>query len=279
MQTSRAKTIRGLSIAVVILSAISIVGSLFCLVFLGVGGVALSDPELQGMVDSAIYVDPESAAEMERLNLDSSDVMGMMGVLLGLGSAYIIWAIICSIVSLIAGIMGIRNCDKIEKLGGTFGWAIAGAVVSFLYGNIITCVLLVISAVCISRDRKAATAIPYGQPAAYTQMNQPYYGAPQQPYAGQPQQPYVAQPGQPYGAQPAQAPYYGQQPMQAQAQPQQFQPQQPAAAQQPVQAQTAEPQPQPVEPQAEQPVEPQAAEPQAKQAEQPQAADEQGKQQ
>ena len=79
---------------------------------------------------------------------------------------------------------------------------------SFLYGNIIIMVLLIISAVCASKDRKAATAIPYGQPAAY-------YGAPQQPY-GMPQQPYGA-PQQPYAA-----------PQQPQAQPQQ--PQQPVDA-------------------------------------------------
>lgn len=251
MQNSRAKTIRGLSIAVVILSALSILGSLIGLMFLGVGGIAMSDPELQSTFDAAIYADPESAAAMEQSGLNSGDVMGIVGMIFGLGSAFVIWAIICSIVSLIAGILGIRNCDNTDKLGSTFGWAIAGAIVSFLYGNIITCVLLVISAVCISRDRKAATAIPYGQPAAYTQASQPYYGAPQQPYA--------AQPGQPYGAQPAQAPYYGQQPMQ----PQPAMPQQPAAAQ-PAPAQAAEAQPQPAQPQV---------------AAQPQAADEQGKQQ
>lgn len=201
MQNSHAGTIRGLSIAVIILSILSILGMIVSLLFLGVGGVALSDPELRDAASYSLSVDPESAYTMEQLGITEDDAFGLMGILLGLGAVYSFWGIICCIVSLIAGIIGLRNCKNTAKLGGVFGWAIAGAVMSLLYGNIVVMVLLIISAVCASKDRKAATAIPYGQPAAYYGAPQQTYGAPQQPY-GAPQQPYAA-PQQPQ-AQPQQ---------------------------------------------------------------------------
>ena len=206
MQPSHAKTIRGLGIAVVVLSALSILGFLLSLAFVGVGGAALNDPSIRDAANGAIYVDPESARAMEELGMTTDDAFGLMGILLGLGAAYIVWGIICSIIALIAGIICMKNSAETGKLGKVFGWSLAGAILSFLYGNLITMVLLIVSAVFASKDRKAATAIPYGQPNAY-------YAAPQQPYAA-PQQPYGAapQPQQPYGAAPQPQPYAAPQP-------------------------------------------------------------------
>ena len=212
MQTSHARTIRGLSIAVVILSILSILGLIFSLAFIGVGGAALGSEEVRGAASYSLSMDPDSAYTMEQLGITEDDAFGMLGFLLGLGAMYVFWGIICSIVTLIAGIIGMRNYDKTDKLGKVFGWSIAGAVMAFLYGNIITLVLLIIAAVCASKDRKASTAIPYGQPASYYSAPQPYaapqppYGAPQQPYAApqQPQQPYAAPQQQPQ--QPVEAP-------------------------------------------------------------------------
>lgn len=212
MQTSHARTIRGLSIAVVILSILSILGLIFSLAFIGVGGAALGSEEVRGAASYSLSMDPDSAYTMEQLGITEDDAFGMLGFLLGLGAVYVFWGIICSIVTLIAGIIGMRNYDKTDKLGKVFGWSIAGAVMAFLYGNIITLVLLIIAAVCASKDRKASTAIPYGQPASYYSAPQPYaapqppYGAPQQPYAApqQPQQPYAAPQQQPQ--QPVEAP-------------------------------------------------------------------------
>lgn len=212
MQTPHARTIRGLSIAVVILSILSILGLIFSLAFIGVGGAALGSEEVRGAASYSLSMDPDSAYTMEQLGITEDDAFGMLGFLLGLGAVYVFWGIICSIVTLIAGIIGMRNYDKTDKLGKVFGWSIAGAVMAFLYGNIITLVLLIIAAVCASKDRKASTAIPYGQPASYYSAPQPYaapqppYGAPQQPYAApqQPQQPYAALQQQPQ--QPVEAP-------------------------------------------------------------------------
>lgn len=205
MQTSHARTIRGLSIAVVILSVLSILGLIFSLAFIGVGSAALGNEEVRGAASYSLSMDPDSAYTMEQLGITEDDAFGMLGFLLGLGAVYVFWGIICSIVTLIAGIIGMRNYDKTDKLGKVFGWSIAGAVMAFLYGNIITLVLLIIAAVCASKDRKASTAIPYGQPASYYSVPQPY-AAPQPPYGApqQPQQPYAAPQQQPQ--QPVEAP-------------------------------------------------------------------------
>lgn len=201
MQTSHAKTIRGLSIATIVLSILSIVGLILCLLFLGVGGAALSDSGMRDSMSMSLEMDPEAAYAMENLGITSDDAFGIVALIFGLGIAYILWGIICSVVTLVAGIIGLRNCDSAAKLGKVFGWAIAGAILAFLYGNIVTLVLLIITAVCANKDRKAATAIPYGQPAAYYCASQQPYGAPPQPQYAAPQQPYAApqqqQPHQP----------------------------------------------------------------------------------
>ena len=131
MQTSHARTIRGLSIAVVILSVLSILGLIFSLAFIGVSGAALGSEEVRGAASYSLSMDPDSAYTMEQLGITEDDAFGMLGFLLGLGAVYVFWGIICSIVTLIAGIIGMRNYDKTDKLGKVFGWSIAGAVMAF----------------------------------------------------------------------------------------------------------------------------------------------------
>lgn len=208
MQTSHSGTIRGLSIATIILTILTILGLLLCLALLGVGGVAMNDPTVQNAASIELSGDADAMAAMAEMGLTEDDAFGMLAFVFGLGAAFIVWAIICCIIALIAGIKGLKAAKNSEKLGGAFGWAVAGAIASFLGGSIIVMILLIISAVCISKDRKAATTIPYGQPAAYygaPQQPQQMYGAPQQPY-GAPQQPYSApqQPADPAGQLPDQ---------------------------------------------------------------------------
>ena len=190
MPNSDARMVRGLSIAVLVLSILALAGSLLTIVFLGIGGAALSDPSIAGSAALELSNDPELGA----YNIDSAEVQYLAMLGLGLTGAFMGWIIVCSIVSLVAAILGMRNYGNVDKLGGAFGWAIAGAVFSLLCGNIITMALLIVSAVYINKLRKAPM-VPYGQP-------QPAYG--QQGYA--PQQPYQQQ------VPPAQQPQVQQQP-------------------------------------------------------------------
>ena len=65
MQNSHAGTIRGLSIAVIILSILTILGLIVSLLFLGAGGVALNDPELRDAASYSLSMDPDSTYTME----------------------------------------------------------------------------------------------------------------------------------------------------------------------------------------------------------------------
>ena len=175
MQNQNARVVRNLCIAALILSILVILGSLISVAFLGLGAAALNDPS----VTAAATYELETDGTLESYGLTGEDAVGLTAFVLGLGGMYFVWAIICSIVALVAAILGMRNYDKVDKLGGAFGWAIAGAVFSFLCGNLVIMILLIISAVYINKVRKAPM-VPYGQPQpqpVYTPYQQ---GAPTQ---------------------------------------------------------------------------------------------------
>ena len=124
-------------------------------------------------------------------------------MMVGLSFGYVL----CKVVCLVAGIIALRSCTNPAKLGGAFGWSIAAAIVSFLVGGMISMVLFIVSAVFVSRVRKAYAAAPMGaygyqQPQQYQQYQQPQQyqqgqQAPQQPInqqvPPQPQQPMQGQ--------------------------------------------------------------------------------------
>ncbi len=206
--SSDAKTVRGLSIAVVVLSALSILAVILGFAALAAFGVVANDPSFVSELDhelqeaaqgSTNYFDDDYAYYQA---LSGADVSSVLGVVLGLGAFALAWGFIGSVVPLISGILGIRNCARREKLNMTFVWAIVGAVAALLMGNLITMALLIISAVYLNRLKKAPVEQPpagYQPPYGY---GQPYGYNPQQPYGyGQQQPSNYANP--PYG----QAPY------------------------------------------------------------------------
>lgn len=202
MQESNARTLRGVSIAVVVLAVLAILTFLIGAIAVGIFGAIATDPSLYG---DGIAIDGYNHGRYDSLSPEG--VASIVGLSLGVAMALLVWCMLCAAVSLIAGILGIRNHDKPEKLGAVFGWSIAGAIVAFLSGRIVTTVLLVVAAVYAHKLRNPA-------PVAYAQP-QPMYGQPyqpQQPYAGQQQyvvpQPYAGQ--QPYADQ---QPYAVQQPV------------------------------------------------------------------
>lgn len=172
MYTNHAKAIKGLSIANIVLGVLGILGSLGGCAALGSSAAIVANSGYDYIpLDDGYYMDTAAAA-------------GLMGML----TIFAVFACIAAIFILVAGIVGVRNADKPEKLKGVMVWNIVGAVAG-LFGSWISLVLCIIVAVFANKDKNAYVSGSYGAPAA------PYgaYGAPVSPAApAAPQQPAVS---------------------------------------------------------------------------------------
>lgn len=202
MQTNHANTIKGLSIAVIIIAALGVLGSIIGMVMMG----AMA-PYMEYASTTLEYSDGYYSY--------SDDAMAAQ-ILMAVGSGMFGWVLICCALTLIAGIIALRNRNNPQKLGMVFGWAIVGAVFSFIGAGLITGVLMIIIAVFAYKDKQMVAA------GTYNQVAMPY-AAPAQPQAtvATPVQP-AAVPVQPTTAptQPSAAPFEptASQPMQPGAQ-------------------------------------------------------------
>lgn len=211
------RVVRGVSIAAIVLSALGILGGLVVALFMGIASTSLNDPavvnalvsELQSSSSSSAFdgsspystYDYSGMTQDEAMAVASASIFIMVGLSLGY--------VLCKVVCLVAGIIALRSCTNPAKLGGAFGWSIAAAIVSFLVGGMISMVLFIVSAVFVSRVRKAYAAAPMG---AYGYQQYQQYQQPQQYQQGQqaPQQPInqqvPPQPQQPMQGQSSAAP-------------------------------------------------------------------------
>ena len=254
MQSQDARTVRGLSIATVILAALGLLlwgANIIMLIFTG---AALTNPLFADWVDSnGPYYSSNGYYS------DYSSAVPFVGLSMGAVVLFLMPGIAFSVVTLIAGIKGMQNYDKPETYGNCFGWAIAGAITSFLSGGIIATILLGISAGLISRMRTRnpfiaqpgapmgagpvnTTYQSYERPGMHVTPDAPYTQATPQP---QPQPGYVAPAPQGYAPQPG----YGQPaaaPQPGYAQPAPAPAPQPGAYPQPTPAGYAAPTAQPV---------------------------------
>lgn len=154
MKNAHAGAIKGMSIAVIVLSALGILGAILVMVFSGVLGAVMLD---NGVAYHFEYnADGSITGGGTALDPDEAFFASMLMMLIGGGLG--IWVLVCCIVGLIAGIFGTMHAANPPKLGFVMGWAIAGAILSFLGGNIITVVLLIIVAVFANSDKRACGA-------------------------------------------------------------------------------------------------------------------------
>ena len=190
MPTTDMKFVKGLNIAIIILAGLATLGSIACITLTAAGGDALSDPSLYSAMFYGFADEFDMYGHYYGGMSDANIAAGLFGVVFGLMIAVFVWCLICSAITVVSGILGLRNAEKPAKLGGAFVWAIVGAVAALLSGRLITTALLVASAIFISRVRKGAAA-------SYTQAAYGYAPQPQYPYqAGYQQVPY-----QPEGSQ------------------------------------------------------------------------------
>ena len=221
MQESDIRVVRGVSIASIVLAVLAILGCIAAMALSAGLGVVASDPSnFDGYVE---YRDDLGATNGIDAQYDMSpeETSALVTLAFGFISAFSGIGLVLCIISLVAGIIGVRNCRNPQKVGKIFGWSIAGAICAILMGRVISCVLLIVNAVYANRLKKAAA-----NPAMYAH---PAYGyAPQgyvQPVAQQPMPQHPVN-----GVAPAQQPVAPAQPAQSQ---QPVAPAQPAAPQQP----------------------------------------------
>ena len=187
MQGKYTGFIRGLGIAAIALSAIALLACLFCAIVLGMVGSAFGSGMMNQLSYELIHEFDYYYGPMVAGGLDSVAglVAGIIGLMVG-------WEVLTCIVSLIAGILGTRNAGNPAKLGGLFGWGIAGAAAALLGGRIITMALLIIMAVLAKKTQDDMNKAQWAGVAA-GQSQGPVYG---QPAYAQPAQP-VSQPANP----------------------------------------------------------------------------------
>lgn len=209
------RVVRGVSIAAIVLSALGILGGLVVALFMGIASTSLNDPavvnalvsELQSSSSSSAFDGSSPYSTYDYSGMTQDEAMAVASasifIMVGLSFGYVL----CKVVCLVAGIIALRSCTNPAKLGGAFGWSIAAAIVSFLVGGMISMVLFIVSAVFVSRVRKAYAVAPMGaygyqQPQQYQRYQQPQQyqqgqQAPQQPInqqvSPQPQQPMQGQ--------------------------------------------------------------------------------------
>lgn len=243
MQESDIRVVRGVSTASIVLAVLAILGCVAAMAFsAGLGVVASDSSNFDGYVE---YRDELGATNGIDAQYDMSpeETSALVTTVFGFISAFAGIGIVLCVISLIAGIVGVRNARNPQKAGKIFGWSIAGAICAILMGRVVSCILLIVNAVYANRLKKAAAnPAMYAQPA-YAYAPQGFAQAPAQPM---PQRPVA-------GAAPMQQPVAPAQPAQSQqpvAPAQPATPVQPAASTQPAApAQSAAPQ-QPQDPKA-----------------------------
>ena len=149
MKNAHAGAIKGMSIAVIILS-----GSILIMVFSGLLSAVVLDsgPDIAyhfELAENGAIVGGGSA-------VDPEDAFIVSVILMLVGGGVSIWMLVCHVVTLVAGIFGVLHAANPPKLGFVMGWAIAGAIVGFLGAGFITMILLIIVAVFANSDKRAS---------------------------------------------------------------------------------------------------------------------------
>lgn len=174
MQQDHSKAIKGLSIATIVISALSIVFSGIIIAIIGFM-MSIADSSVVDYSSSYPYYDDYY---YDYSYIDPDEYIGayITGIIT---NALLGWAILCSIFTLVTGIIGLRFGARKDKLGLVFGWSIAGAVVGFLGTGMIVAVLMIITAVFANKDKQlyAAGYVPVS-PGSSVYVQMPAPGAP-----------------------------------------------------------------------------------------------------
>lgn len=200
MQMDHSKAIKGMSIAVIVISAL---GVIFCLLMTSLFNVFMDMANSYGYstFDSYSYYNDYYYYD------DYYDPTTMQLVSI-VTNALMVWACVCSIFTLVVGIISLRFGSDPQKLGMVFGWSVAGAVVSFIGSGVIVAILLIIIAVFAHKDKQlymSGYAAAYPAPDTYAPSMPTTPVAPAAPVASQPVAPVAPVASQPVVQEPVAA--------------------------------------------------------------------------
>lgn len=158
MPNAHAGSIKGLSIATIILSALGVIGAILIFVFSGVFSAIIAESGPDIMYDMG-YGHGGSGMHHDGFgygyDYDYDDAFVVSAIAMLFGGGLSIWMLICNVVTLVAGVLGVLNASNPPKLGLVMGWSIAGAIVGFLGGGFVTVILLIVTAVFANSDKRA----------------------------------------------------------------------------------------------------------------------------
>lgn len=171
MQKVRAKTIKGLSIANVILSGLCII--IFLIGIIVFSALAEYSEPIANSISYSSYGAYTSSYDLTAAHHDWGYSYGSPysydfdldeygfdtdAEVLALAFQMLVFLMVAGLilqaVSLAAAIIMLINSDKPQKLGMVFGWGIAGAIIAFLSGGVVQTVLFVLAAVFAYKDRQ-----------------------------------------------------------------------------------------------------------------------------
>lgn len=188
------RTLRNVNLAVVIVTGIELFFSVLILMLMLMGASAMSDPEFANAVMSQLQGGTASgssafdgsgssaygAYDYSNMTIDQFEAMVYAT------AGYIGLGVVFKVFALIAGILGMRNAEKPEKLGAVFVMDIIAAIVSVFTSSMISLALFIVSAVFANRVRAFAAyqamggAVPQQQAQQQVQQQPAQLQQPQQ---------------------------------------------------------------------------------------------------
>lgn len=165
MRPQHATLIRGLCIATLVFSALTILTYVVTLFTVGIGGSLWNEYGTDAITYSYNTHDNSLAGNMDVNGLTEDELMGFGNFIWTLLSVLSVWGLVTAVVTAAASIIGIIGAPDRDKLGRVFVWSIVGAVAAFLSASFITAVLFVIAAVFARKDKNAPVFDPAAQPA------------------------------------------------------------------------------------------------------------------
>lgn len=156
MQPQHSGAMRGLGIAAIALSSVSLLVCLLGAVLLVVASSALDASTMESLAyEMSRYGGYGYGHDYYGFGYGGENMATVLSLTFVLAGVTLGWESLTCVVSLVASVMVFRAANDSARLGKVFGWSLAGAVASLLGGRLVTMGVLIVAAVFATRDRSA----------------------------------------------------------------------------------------------------------------------------